>query len=335
MLYTPIILFAVSVFLANVYGRSSTLELDTKWGQFKTEYGKQYATWEEHERRMTWEANLQYIEKHNAEASERKHTFILGENEFADMTSEEFVSVMNGYRHNDVTAALCHLYVNNAELSDIPDTVDWREQGYVTKVKNQGQCGSCWAFSVTGSLEGQNFKKTGKLVSLSEKNLMDCSRKEGNKGCDGGLMDLGFEYVIKNHGIDTEASYPYKPEDGKCKFNQTNIGAIEQGCKDIWKGSEKELQKAVANEGPISVGIDASHAFFQLYKSGVYYDELCSSRKLDHGVLVVGYGNEQGQDYWIVKNSWGPKWGQEGYILMSRNRHNNCGIASQASFPTM
>ncbi|XP_045192168.2 procathepsin L-like [Mercenaria mercenaria] len=325
----------VCILAPYVIGLPFNSGLDLQWEQFKLNYSKLYDPVDEAARRIIWEENLRYIEKHNAEAKQGKHTFILGINEYADMTSNEFVAAMNGYRHENLKFGICHLYVNPADISDLPDTVDWRKQGYVTEVKNQGQCGSCWAFSVTGSLEGQNFKKTGKLVSLSEKNLMDCSKREGNQGCDGGLMDNGFEYVIKNKGIDTEESYPYKPEDGKCKFNQANIGATAQGCKDIWKGSENELQKAVATEGPISVGIDASHPSFQLYKSGVYYDELCSTRHLDHGVLVVGYGNEQGQDYWLVKNSWGPKWGQEGYILMTRNKRNNCGIASQASFPTM
>lgn len=311
--------------------------LNDEWARYKVEYNKNYRPEDEVARRMIWESNLRYINRHNTEAARGLHTFTLGINQFADMTATEFASMMNGFHYNSssVGFGICHLYTNGVDVTDLPDTVDWRKQGYVTEVKNQGQCGSCWAFSVTGSLEGQHFKKTGKLVSLSEKNLMDCSRREGNKGCDGGLMDQGFEYVIKNGGIDTEESYPYKPEDGKCKFNKANIGATASGCKDIWKGSESVLQKAVATEGPISVGIDASHASFQLYKSGVYYDELCSSHKLDHGVLVVGYGTEQGQDYWLVKNSWGTKWGQEGYIMMSRNKRNNCGIASQASFPTV
>merc|ERR1712150_75037 len=257
-------------------------------------------------------------------------------NEYGGKTNEEFVSVMNGYKMN-VSRSVCSKYSPpmNVDLTSLPDTVDWRKEGYVTEIKNQGQCGSCWSFSATGSLEGQNFKKTQKLVSLSEKNIMDCSKPEGNKGCQGGLMDQAFAYVIKNKGIDTEESYPYIAKNGKCEFKSEDIGATEVSCQDISLGSESDLQSAVATIGPISVAIDASHSSFQLYRSGVYNERRCSSKKLDHGVLAVGYGTEESKDYWLVKNSWGRSWGQEGYIMMSRNKENQCGIATSASFPTM
>ncbi|CAH1788230.1 unnamed protein product [Owenia fusiformis] len=232
---------------------------------------------------------------------------------------------------NSTATYMCPNNVN------IPDTWDWRTKGYVTPVKNQLQCGSCWAFSTTGSLEGQHFKKTGKLVSLSEQNLVDCSTKEGNHGCQGGLMDYGFTYIKQNGGIDTEASYPYKAVDGKCAFNAANVGATDTGFVDVKSGDEGDLLNAVATVGPIAVAIDASHSSFQLYKSGVYHNFFCSSKRLDHGVLAVGYGSESGifekHDYWLVKNSWGSSWGMDGYIKMSRNRNNNCGIATQASYP--
>lgn len=310
--------------------------LDDEWRAFKTVYSKVYETNVEALRRQIWENNVNYIQKHNLEADRGLHTYTLGMNEYGDMTSEEFVAVMNGFSMN-LTKSVCSQYTPpmNVDLKDLPDSVDWRKEGYVTDVKNQGQCGSCWSFSATGSLEGQNFKKTGKLVSLSEKNLMDCSKPEGNKGCKGGLMDQAFDYVIKNQGIDTEESYPYKPRDGPCEFKKADIGATETSCMDIKMGSEDDLQAAVATVGPISVGIDASHASFQLYSGGVYSERRCSTKKLDHGVLVVGYGAERSKDYWLVKNSWGRSWGMEGYIMMSRNKENQCGIATQASFPTM
>ncbi|XP_053386830.1 procathepsin L-like isoform X3 [Mercenaria mercenaria] len=313
-----------------------TTFLDKEWESYKSAYGKQYEPHMEGLRRQIWESNIKYIELHNLEADRGLHTYTLGMNKYGDMTIDEFVSVMNGYKQNE-TIGDCSKYnpPMNVDLSSLPETVDWRTKGYVTGVKDQGQCGSCWAFSATGSIEGQNFKKTGKLVSLSEKNLMDCSGPEGNKGCQGGNVDRAFAYVIKNKGIDTEKSYPYKPKDGQCMFKRQSVGATMRSCRDIKSGSEDNLKSAVATVGPVSVSIDASHKSFQLYRSGVYNERLCSSTKLDHAVLAVGYGKEKTDDYWLVKNSWGMSWGQKGYIMMSRNKRNQCGIATRASYPIM
>lgn len=310
--------------------------MDLEWELYKSSYGKKYEPHVEKIRRYIWEDNMKFIKQHNMEATRGLHTYILGMNKYGDMTNTEFVNTMNGYKQN-VTSGICKKYTTSPKTSmtSLPASVDWRDKGYVTGVKDQGQCGSCWSFSSTGSLEGQNFKKTGKLVSLSEQNLIDCSTGEGNDGCNGGLMDQAFAYVIKNGGIDTEASYPYVAKEGPCKYNTQNIGAAAKGCKDIKAGSETELQSAVAAEGPISVAIDASHTSFQFYKSGVYNEVMCSTIKLNHAVLVVGYGSLSNIDYWLVKNSWGESWGQNGYIMMSRNKNNQCGIASMATFPIM
>jgi len=206
-----------------------------------------------------------------------------------------------------------------------------KKKNAVTPVKNQGQCGSCWAFSTTGSLEGAWAISKGKLVSLSEQNLVDCSSSYGNDGCDGGLMDQAFDYIIANKGIDTEDSYKYTARDGNCKFNKNTIGATLTKYTDVTAQSETALQSAIMKQ-PISVAIDASHSSFQFYSSGVYFESRCSATQLDHGVTAVGYGTSSSA-YYIVKNSWGTDWGMQGYILMSRNKNNNCGIATMSCYP--
>ncbi|XP_070403526.1 cathepsin S-like isoform X2 [Nothobranchius furzeri] len=216
----------------------------------------------------------------------------------------------------------------------LPHSLDWRDEGWVTPVKTQGSCGSCWAFSAVGALEGQLKKTKGTLMSLSPQNLLDCSLKYGNNGCRGGFMSNAFHYVMKNQGINSDAAYPYEGKRGKCKYDPKYRAANCSGYAFLPKGDEFALKVGLANIGPISVAIDASRPKFLFYHHGVYKDHTCSHH-VNHGVLVVGYGTEKGQDYWLVKNSWGEDYGNEGYVKMARNKHNQCGIASFACYPIM
>ena len=208
-----IILVLASVIACSSAAAIFDATLDSFWNDFQSLYSKKYSSVEEStRRRLTWESNLKYINQHNLEHSFGRHTYTLKMNKYGDMTNQEFVGLMNGFNMSRTLTSPTenrHEYLMPSNVK-IPDSVDWRTQGYVTPIKDQGQCGSCWAFSAVASLEGQHFKKSGTLVSLSEQNLVDCSSKFGNQGCDGGLMDQAFEYIKANKGIDTEASYPYK-----------------------------------------------------------------------------------------------------------------------------
>ncbi|CAF3576687.1 unnamed protein product [Rotaria sp. Silwood1] len=329
---------SISVFAILVLASSCTLALDVTlnqhWKLWKEANNKRYSDAEEHFRRATWESNLKNVQEHNLQADLGVHTYWLGMNKFADLTVTEFAKMMKNYnieirsQHNKGR----HEFTRNPTVK-LPDTVDWRDKGYVTPVKEQGQCTSDWAFSATGSLEGQHFNATGKLVSLSEQNLVDCSDKQGNMGCVGGEVDQAFQYIKDNGGIDTEDSYPYEDDDNQCRFKVENVGATVTGFINIQSKNESALQEAVATIGPISAAIDASHNSFQLYKHGVYHEPFCSQIHLNLAVLVVGYGTDSGKDYWLVKNSWGVNWGDQGYIKMTRNKRNECGIATSASYP--
>jgi len=313
-------------------------EAKNEFSKWKTTFKKVYNDLEEEEHRLSvWLTNLETVVKHNIEYDLGRQTYRMGLNHLSDMNATEVKNRFNGYLHSAKKLRFqprkAATFMPSLLNTSLPDEVDWRKHGYVTPVKNQGQCGSCWSFSTTGALEGQMKRKTGKLPSLSEQNLVDCSGAEGNMGCNGGLMDDAFEYIKLNGGIDSEESYPYEGVQGKCRYNKTNIAGEDQGFVDIKQGCEHSLKHALATQGPVAVAIDASHRSFQMYDSGVYYEPKCSSDELDHGVLCVGYGEENGHKYWIVKNSWSEDWGEDGYIKMARGKGNMCGIASSASYP--
>ncbi|XP_014264961.2 cathepsin S isoform X2 [Maylandia zebra] len=308
--------------------------LDAHWELWKKTHGKSYKKdVEDAHRRKLWENNLKMITVHNLEASMGLHTYELGMNHMGDLTEEEILQSFATLKPPTGIQRAPSPFAG-ASGSGIPDTVDWREKGYVTSVKMQGACGACWAFSVAGALEGQLAKTTGKLVDLSPQNLVDCSGKYGNEGCNGGYIDRAFQYVIDNHGIDSDASYPYTGHDDQCHYNPATRAANCSSYQCLPEGDENALKQGLATIGPISVGIDARRPTFILYRSGVYNDPSCT-QNVNHAVLAVGYGTLNGQDYWLIKNSWGTSFGDQGYIRMARNQNDQCGIALDACYPVM
>ncbi|XP_068667488.1 vignain-like [Aristolochia californica] len=272
--------------------------------------------------------NVKYIHSFNKKDAPYK----LKLNKFGDMTNQEFRSYYAGSsRPHRRPASKSFTY---EKVADVPPSVDWRPKGAVTEIKDQGQCGSCWAFSTVVGVEGINAIKTKNLISLSEQQLVDCDNTE-NQGCNGGWMELAFDYINKNGGLTTEENYPYKARDGRCNRSKERSHVVSiDGHETVPSNDESALLKAAANQ-PISVAIDAGGQDFQFYSEGVFTGS-CGT-DLDHGVAVVGYGSTtDGTKYWIVKNSWGTEWGEKGYIRMERDisaKEGLCGIAMEASYP--
>ncbi len=330
-----------------------------EFDKFKDNFKRTYLTRnEELNRFSTFKNNLIIIEKHNAYNVHNarrgnlgsKHTWKMKINKFTDISRNEFsksrriippiIKIKNKVKR--ITNELISFQQDkvNKFSSTIPNSIDWVAKGAVTPVKNQEQCGSCWAFSTTGSVEGAWFLKTGKLLSLSEQELVDCSTSFGNNGCEGGLMDNAFKFIEKK-GLCTEVDYPYNATDGTACL-VCNEAVKISSYTDVTPNNELALKNAVANQ-PVSIAIDATD--IQFYSSGVYTGE-CTTN-LDHGVLLVGYGNQMSSlfegsniPFWKVKNSWGIDWGESGYFRLLRNDSNiespgMCGLAMMASYPVV
>ncbi|KHN22488.1 Cysteine proteinase RD21a [Glycine soja] len=309
-------------------------ELMSMYEQWLVKHGKVYNALGEKEKRFQiFKDNLRFIDDHN---SQEDRTYKLGLNRFADLTNEEYRAKYLGTKI-DPNRRLGKTPSNRyaPRVGDkLPESVDWRKEGAVPPVKDQGGCGSCWAFSAIGAVEGINKIVTGELISLSEQELVDCDTGY-NEGCNGGLMDYAFEFIINNGGIDSEEDYPYRGVDGRCDTYRKNAKVVSiDDYEDVPAYDELALKKAVANQ-PVSVAIEGGGREFQLYVSGVFTGR-CGTA-LDHGVVAVGYGTANGHDYWIVRNSWGPSWGEDGYIRLERNlansRSGKCGIAIEPSYP--
>ncbi|NBP59486.1 hypothetical protein EBU71_23600, partial [bacterium] len=309
------------------------LNEDDEWKQFtnfQERFSKRYENIQEMETRFQiFRTNLRNIILHNLDNTQN---FTMGINQFTDLTPQEFKDQYVGGLKAELGSYGCGSFSSSA--TGAPSSIDWRAKGAVTSVKDQGQCGSCWTFSATGAVEGAWAIAKGQLVDLSEQELVDCATgvAYGSHGCNGGQMEGAFKFIIQN-GQCSLTSYPYTAKDGTCQKCSPIVHI--SSCSDVKPNDQISLKAAVAQQ-PVAVAIEADTRYFQSYSSGILTSSSCGTN-LDHGVLIVGYGTENGQDYWIVKNSWGPSWGDKGYVKIARSSSTNdpgiCGISQDPSFP--
>ena len=325
------------LFASFVHANCLTIDIEYKvesFYNFINNYNRSYGNVYDHLKKFkVFEENLEFINEHN----NKNLPFRLTENEYTDLSQDEFKEKMvgllnkNNYYINSIYGrSSCQNFVyNNVE---IPSSLDWRTKGAVTNVKNQGYCGSCWSFSATGAMEGAYAIAHNNLVNISEQQLIDCSKSYGNLGCNGGLMDAAFEYAI-DYNMTTEEELPYEAK-GHFLCPSVNKHISFSSCTEVTQNNELHLLEAVAQQ-PVSIAIQADTKLFQFYSSGVITNVSCGTQT-DHGVLIVGYGVENGIDYWLVKNSWGPAWGDNGYVKLERTNSENtegmCGLATSAAY---
>ncbi|CAF1095581.1 unnamed protein product [Brachionus calyciflorus] len=302
--------------------------------RFKTIYQKSYANlYEENLRYQIFALQLDRVAIVNTDFNNRRSPYKLAINQYSDLAYNEFLSRRGGFLPTLTTMR------SSSSISDIPRkkklnqarqiaAFDWRDTGYVTSVKDQQNCGGCWAFAATGAIETQWAIYYGRLRNLSEQNLIDCV--VGNYGCNGGVMQLAYDYVRSNGGINGAVKYPFLGVASNCKYFTDSPVANVSSYVRIERGNEVGLEQAVREYGPVSVGINASPDFVN-YNGGIYNASDCTDR-LNHAVLIVGFNNVNNPPFWIVKNSWGSWWGENGYIRIIKGR-NACGIANMASYP--
>ncbi|XP_019186359.1 PREDICTED: ervatamin-B-like [Ipomoea nil] len=335
--YTHLIVFAAIILVLEIWACCEATarwrlddddEMVKRYEQWIVEYGRVYANETEKVKRFDiFKENVNFIDSFNQAGNE---TFTVGINEFADLTNDEFKSSRMGYKNPPYYENTPFMYEN---VTEIPADMDWVKKGAVTPVKNQKQCGCCWAFSAVAAIEGIKQIRAGILSSLSEQQLLDCDII--SLGCHGGWIGAGFLYVLFNGGITTESNYPYAMKKGFCQRSKAaQIEAKIKGFQWVPRFRESELMKAVANQ-PVSAAIDASGMAFQFYKGGIYGKDKCTTT-VNHAITVVGYGESDGRKFWLIKNSWGEGWGENGYLKLikdSGDAKGACGIATKPSFP--
>jgi len=309
-----------------------THHVDTSFDDFMRRHDRTYADERDFEaRKDIFRQNMRFIHSHN-----RKHlSYTLASNHLADLTEDEMLGRKGRLRSSGYNGGHPFSYTQS-ELNSAPVSLDWRLYGAVTPVKDQASCGSCWSFGSVGTLEGTNFLATGQMVPYSEQALVDCSWGYGNNGCDGGEDYRAYEWILRHGGIPTSDSYgSYLGADGFCHLDDPAVvkGMAIEKWVNVTSGDRDALKVALAKHGPISVGIDAAHKSLSFYSNGVYYEPKCGNTTdaLDHAVLAVGYGELNGEGYWLIKNSWSTYWGNDGYVLVAQ-RDNNCGIAMAPTF---
>jgi cathepsin L len=308
------------------------------FAEFGAQTGRNYASAADRTlREGVFNARKSLVDRNNAAFNAGRSGFESAVNAFADLTNTEFLRQLTGLRKSqrgEEKVKRLRKAPQKSKNARIPKAFDWREKGGVTPVKFQGDCGSCWSFAAAGAIEGHVFRKTGRLPNLSEQNLVDCGEEDdGLAGCDGGFQEYAFQFVTQQRGIAVNEKYPYVDRKDTCHYTDSLKGAQITGFATIPPNDEQTMKEVVATLGPLACSINGLESLL-LYKKGIYNDEECNQGEVNHSVLVVGYGSEKGEDYWIIKNSWDSVWGEDGYFRLPRGK-NFCGIATECSYPVL
>jgi len=310
--------------IALIGAASAATEMESSFMAYITQFNKSYTTYEEFEHRFAqFVRNQSNIVSHNASDS----TFTLGLNQFSDWTEAEYSAILTYQPMAESEMVYAEIEIND---NAVANSVDWRTSGAVQAIKDQGQCGSCWAFSAVSAMESAHKIQSGSLLSFAEQQLVDCSTT--SFGCNGGNAGLAFRYY-GTHGAMAESSYKYTAKNGTCQYSDNNTGVKASGHTNVLGSNVTQMKNALAQK-PLSVAIEADQSVFQSYKSGIFNSTACGT-SLDHATNVVGWGSENGTEYWIMRNSWGTTWGDKGYMRLAIVEGNGiCGIQMQPLFPT-